>query len=143
MQMKKEVKLFANIEWGLNNISLINKKEVAMTTSNKNFDNSSNNKVNLEPNEQAFYYALKRDDESWVIDTINKIKSETSDESEVIHKLAEDIRIMIVESDEKSIKKMENPAYEEILHYALWSIDCFAIAKRLMQEYGEHTVKAA
>ena len=112
-----------------------------MTTLIKKTDSSSNNKMNLEPNEQSFFYQLKQD-ESWVIDTINKIKSETSDESEVTHKLAEDIRIMIVESDEPSIKKMENAAYEEILKYALWQIDCFAIAKRLLQDY-EETAKAA
>ena len=114
-----------------------------MTTLIKNTDTSSNKKVSLEPNEQSFFYQIKQDNESRVIDTINKIKSETSDESEVIHNLAEDIRIMIVESHESSIKKMENPAYEEVLKYTLWDIDCFAIAKRIMQEYGEHTVKAA
>ena len=112
-----------------------------MTTLNRN-GNDSSNKVNLGSNEQSFFYQIKQDGD-WITKSIERIKSETSDESEVFHKLAEDIRIMIVESDEPSIKKMENPAYEEILKYALWSIDTFAIAKRLMQEYGDEVVKAA
>ena len=85
--------------------------------------------------EQAFFRAATND-ESCLITNINHWIECGKSEDELLHSLAETIRLEIIECNDSILKDIKYLPYVEVLSDAIYTANSFKIAREIYRQYN-------
>ncbi|MCZ6702144.1 MAG: hypothetical protein O6940_03785 [Ignavibacteria bacterium] len=85
--------------------------------------------------EQAFFREATNDESCMVTNIEGWIES-SKPEDELLHLLAENIRLEIIECNDGILKDIQHSPYVEVLSDAIYTSDSFKIAKEIYRQYN-------